>query len=208
MRRFGMATVLGGFLLLGASWSLSASDTPKTQRHARRKAVASKPTTNKSSSVDVKLENLYVDSEIGQVFTVNLGRPDQRASAEEVASLGSVQVYQLGGSELEPPAATEPAPQADPADDEAAPAEEMEEAPEAAEAPVAAEEMEPAADAPAEEPAAEPAASPEAAPPAAQTPPQQDPGAAKPPAAKEASPKTPPPAASSQTPPPPPPPIR
>ncbi|HSS75137.1 MAG TPA: hypothetical protein VLV54_00160 [Thermoanaerobaculia bacterium] len=213
MSRFGTAIILGGFLLLGASWSLAASDTPKTQRHARRKAVASKPATSKSSNADVSLENLYVDSEIGQVFTVNLGRPDQRATAEEVASLGSVQVYQLGGNELEPPAATEPAPQADPADaadatdpaadDEAAPAPETEEAPEAAEAPEA-EEMEPAAEAPAEEPAAEPAAAPEAAPPAA----QPDPSAAKPPAAKEASPKTPPPAATPQAPPPPPPPIR
>src|SRR5258707_15318566 len=104
MRRFGTATVLGGLLLLGAGWSLSASDTPKTQRHTRRKAVASRQTTSKSSRVDVKLENLYVDSEIGQVFTVNLGRADHRASSEEsVASLGSVQVYQLGGNELEPP---------------------------------------------------------------------------------------------------------
>jgi hypothetical protein len=205
MRRFGTATVLGGLLLLGASGSLSASDTPKAPRHARRKAVASRPasTSGSGSAADVKLENLYVDSEIGQVFTVNLGRPDQPAAAGESASLGSVQIYQLGGNEIEPPATTDPADPADssdsmaPADDdEAAPAQEM--AP--ADAPVEGDEaMEPAADDSSAEPAAEPAAAPEAAPETGQT-------AAQAPAAKEA-PKTPPPAATApQAPPPPPPP--
>jgi hypothetical protein len=203
MRRFGTATILGGLLLLGAGGSLSASDTPKAPGHARRKAMASKTT----SSADVKLENLYVDAEIGQVFTVNLGKADQQAAAgESVASLGSVQVYQVGGSEVEPPA-TDPADPADssdsmapadPADpDEAAPAQEM--------APADGDPaMAPAEGDPGDEPAAEPAAAPETDPaPAA----QPNPGAAKPPAAKEA-PKTPPPAAAAQAPPPPPPPIR
>src|ERR1700731_233601 len=143
MRRFGTATVLGGLLLLGASWSLSASDTPKAQRTTRRKAVASKQ-TSKAGQAEVKLENLYVDSEIGQVFTVNLGKADQQASAgESVASLGSVQIYQLGNSESEPPE-TEvagPADSADPAS--AADDDEMEPAPEAAGGDEA---MEPAAD--------------------------------------------------------------
>jgi hypothetical protein len=198
MRRFGTATVLGGLLLVGASWSLAASDTPKAHRTARRKAVASKH-TSKSGSADVKLENLYVDSEIGQVFTVNLGTADQQASAgESVASLGSVHIYQLGSSELEPPE-TEVAGQADSADPaSSADDDEMEPAPEVAGGDEA---MEPAPDNSSEEPAAEPAAAPEASPQASQTPPQAEP------AAKEASPKTPPPAAASQTPPPPPPPI-
>jgi hypothetical protein len=206
MRRFGAATVLGGLLLLGASWSVSASDTPKkSQRPARRKSVASKP-TNKAGNADVKLENLYVDSEIGQVFTVNLGRADQPGTAgESTASLGSVQIYQLGSREIEPPAAAEVAGQVDPADPAAAADDdEMELAPEVADG---AEAMEPAADDSSEEPAAEPAAAPEAPPQTGQTPVQPDPSAAKPPAAKD-SPKSPPPAASSQTPPPPPPPIR
>jgi hypothetical protein len=205
MRRFSTAIVLGNLLLLGASGSLAASDTPKAQRPARRKAVASKP----ASKIDVKLDNLYVDSEIGQVFTVNLGRADQPVSAGKTASLGSVQVYQLGGSEAEPPTAAEPveppdpAAAASPADDEAAPPEEME-APEAPEAAEAAEEMEPAAGDAAEEPAAEPAAAPQDSQTGQAPAAQPDPGAAKTaPAAKEA-PKTPPPAA----PPPPPPSIR
>ncbi|HSS47548.1 MAG TPA: hypothetical protein VLX28_01255 [Thermoanaerobaculia bacterium] len=208
MRRFSTATVLGGLLLLAASWNLSASDTPKTQRPTRRKAVASR----KTGKADVKLENLYVDSEIIEFFTVNLGRADQPVPAGETASLGSVQIYQLGGSEAEPPASqADPAEAAEPADDdEAAPAEEMQAAPEAAEAPEApeaAEEMEPAADDSQEEPAAKP----ETAPQTDQAPAAQpDPGAAKSPAAPAAkeAPKTPPPATSSQTPPPPPPSIR
>lgn len=203
MRRFSTATVLGGLLLLGAGGSLAASDTPKAQRPARRKAVSSRP----ASKADVKLDNLYVDSEIVQVFTVNLGRADQPASAGETASLGSVQVYQLGGHESEPPATAEPAEPADPADAaeapetmapaddaEAAPPMEMQAAPQSAEA---AEEMEPADDS-----AAEPAAAPQA-PQTGQAPAQPDPEAAK---AKEA-PKTQSPAASPQAPPPPPPPI-
>jgi hypothetical protein len=186
MRRFGTATILGGLLLLGASWSLSATDTPKVPRPAaRRKAVAPK----RSGKIDVKLENLYVDSEIGQVFTVNLGRPDQQIPAgESVASLGSVQIYQLGSSE-EPPE-TEGAGQADPADPAAsADDDEMEPAPEATDGDEA---MEPAADDSSADPAAE-AAAPEAVPQTGQAPPQPAPGAAKPPAAQEAS-KTPPPA--------------
>jgi hypothetical protein len=208
MRRFSTATVLGGLLLLGASWSLSASDAPKAPRPgARRKAVAPKQPSY-VGNVDVKLENLYVDSEIGQVFTVNLGRADQQGSAgESAASPGSVQIYQLGAREAEPPAATEVAGQVDPADaaataedDETGPAEEMEAAPATADEAGA---MAAAADDAAVEPAAEPAPSPEAAPQASQAPSQPDPSAAKPPAAKEA-----PPAASSQAPPPAPPPIR
>ncbi|MFY9825820.1 MAG: hypothetical protein WAM82_30905 [Thermoanaerobaculia bacterium] len=207
MRRFGAVAVLGGLLLLGVGGSLSASDTPKAPRHARRKAVASK--TSKPS--DVKLDNLYVDSEIGQVFTVNLGRTDQPSVAGESASLGSVQVYQLSGGESDPPA-TEPVDPVDPdnpadpaAEEEAAPDQEMEAVPpDAAEA---GEASEPAADDSSEEPAEEPAAAPQAAPPgAAQAPPPANPSA-QPPAAKEA-PKTPPPATAPQAPPPPPPPFR
>lgn len=209
MRRFSFATVLGGLLLLGTGGSLRASDTPKAPRPAaRRKAVASKT----AGKVDVKLDNLYVDSEIGQVFTVNLGRADQAGSASEtLASMGSVQVYQLGGSESEPPASTGAAGQADPPadadnsadamepadDDEATPPDEMQAAPQASNADDPEEAMDPAADDSAEDPAAAPQAAPA----------QPEPGTAKPPAAKEA-PKTPPPAGSSQTPPPPPPPIR
>jgi hypothetical protein len=208
MRRFGTATVLAGLLLLGGSWSLSATDTPKkAPGHARRKAVASRQTST-AGNADVKLDNLYVDAEIGQVFTVNLGRADQQAAAgESVASLGSVQIYQLGGSEIEPPTSAEVAGQADPADS-AAPADDDETGPAAEEMQPADgdEAMEPAADDPAEEPAA----APEAAPQTSKASPQPDPGAAQQPAAPAAkdAPKTPPPASSSQAPPPPPPPIR
>src|SRR3954468_19534301 len=117
MRRFSTATILGGLLLLGASGNLSASDTPKAPRAAaRRKAVASRP----PSKIDVKLDNLYVDSELGQVFTVNLARRAPPAAAGGPASLGSVQVNKRGGNEIEPPAA-EVARQAEP--EEAEPAE-------------------------------------------------------------------------------------
>ncbi|HEV7508625.1 MAG TPA: hypothetical protein VGS07_27345 [Thermoanaerobaculia bacterium] len=224
MRRFSTATVLGGLLLLGASGSLAASDTPKVPRPAaRRKAVASKPPST-AGKVDVKLDNLYVDSEIGQVFTVNLGRADQPVVAGETASLGNVQVYQLGGNEIEPPATavtpqpdpeeTEPAEEAEPAE----PAEEMEappqpgnaaEAPEATEAADPDESMAPEADESAEDPATDPAAAPQD-PQTGQAPAKPDPAAGKAPAAPAAkeAPKTPPPAGSTQAPPPPPPPIR
>jgi hypothetical protein len=217
MRRFGTAAVLGGLLLLGASWSLSATDTPKkAPRPSRRKAVASK-TASTAGNADVKLDNLYVDAEIGQVFTVNLGRADQPGSGgENVASAGSVQIYQLGSSEIEPPTSAEVAGQADPADsaapadDETGPAaEEMQPADGPAEGDEA---MEPAADDSTEQPAAEPTA-PEAAPQTSNPPSQPDPGGTQQPAAPAApaakdAPKTPPPAASSQAAPPPPPPIR
>ncbi len=89
MRRLGIATILGGVLLLGAGGSLGASDTPKAPAHARRKAVASKTTSSSTntSSADVKLDNLYVDSGI---------RPGLHRQPGQGGSAG------LGGRECQP----------------------------------------------------------------------------------------------------------
>ncbi|HYX26609.1 MAG TPA: hypothetical protein VFC23_20820, partial [Thermoanaerobaculia bacterium] len=89
MRRFGIAAALGLLLLTGGAGSLAASDTPKAPRAAaRRKAVPPK----RQGKADVTLEDLYVDSEIGQVFSVNLGRADQPRPEGSAAGSGVVHV--------------------------------------------------------------------------------------------------------------------
>jgi len=197
MRRFGTAAVLGLLLLTGGAWSLAAADTPKTPQSAhRRKAVVPRH----QGKADVTLEDLYVDAEIGQVFSVNLGRADQPQPAGNAAGSGVVHIYQLSGSEEEPAARVEVAGLANPAaggDDEEGAVAESEAAP-ADDTEAEAAEEDPAA-APAEEPVAAPEAAPQNAPPS-------DPSAAKPPVRKtpasfKDNPKTSPPT-------PPPPPIR
>ncbi|HEX3555552.1 MAG TPA: hypothetical protein VIA62_20210 [Thermoanaerobaculia bacterium] len=202
MRRFGIAAVLGLLFLTGGAWGLAASDTPKVPRSAhRRKAVVPRH----RSKADVTLEDLYVDAEIGQVFSVDLGRADQSQTEGNTAGSGVVHVYQLSGSEEESPARVEVAGLADPdaagddeegamAESEAAPAGDGEAMDDAEEDPAAAPVVETAV------------AAPEAAP-------QADPAVAKktPDTLKDKS-GTPPPAASfgapSPAPAPPPPPIR
>src|SRR5436305_697717 len=176
MRRFGTAAALGLLLLTGGAWSLAASDTPKTPQSAhRRKAVVPRH----QGKADVTLEDLYVDAEIGQVFSVNLGRADQPQHADNAAGSGVVHIYQLSGSEEEPAARVEVAGLANPAamvDGEDEPAGEIETAPaDDAEA------METAGMDPAAAPAEEPVAAPEAAP---QNAPPSDPSVAMPPVVK------------------------
>ncbi len=197
MRRFGTAAALGLLLLAGGAWSLAAADTPKTPQSAhRRKAVAPRH----QRKADVTLEDLYVDAEIGQVFSVNLGRADQSQTEGSAAGSGVVHIYQLSGSEEEPAVRVEVAGLANPAaggDDEEGAVGESETAPaDDTEAMEAAEED--AAAAPAEEPVAAPEAAPQA-----------DPAAAKKaPANSNDDRKSQPPASSSDAHPPTPPPIR
>src|SRR5947209_17428771 len=166
MRRFGIAAALGLLLLTGGAGSLAASDTPKAPQSAQRRKAAGPRHQGKA---DATLENLYVDSEIGQVFSVDLGRADQPQPEGNAAGSGVVHVYQLSGGEAESPARVEVAglANADVAgDDEDEPAGELEPAP--ADDPETMETAgEDAAAVPAEEPVAAPEAAPQAAPAAA-----------------------------------------
>jgi hypothetical protein len=64
-----------------------------------RKAAAPK----KLAAADQAIEDLYVDSDIGQVFTLNLGSEGEAASGGGEA----LQVYQAGEGEAEPAAVSE-----------------------------------------------------------------------------------------------------
>ncbi|MBW8874424.1 MAG: hypothetical protein JF614_05635 [Acidobacteria bacterium] len=196
MRRFGIAAALGLLLLTGGAWSLAASDTPKTPQSAhRRKAIP-----KHQGKADVTLEDLYVDSEIGQVFSVNLGRADQSQPEGHAAGSEVIHIYQLSGSEEEPAARVEVAGLANPAaggDDEEGAVAESETAPADDTEAIETEEEDPAV-APAEEPVAAPEAAPQ------NNAPPSDPSAAKPPVVKTPASSKDNPKTSPSAPPPPP----
>jgi hypothetical protein len=114
---------------------------------------------------DQTVEDLYVDSDIGQVFLVDLGKPGDEGSPDQETEApaevkGEVQVYQLADGEAEAPAEVVVyGPAVDQEEGDSEPAEGVEAGPEAEEEGIAEEEL-------AEAPAAEAA---EAAPPSEET---------------------------------------
>ncbi len=83
-----LESYLNALIISGELRGEWAADRPYVQKAAAPRKLA---------AADQAVEDLYVDSDIGQVFTVNLG-----SESEGPSSQGDVQVYQAGEGEAEP----------------------------------------------------------------------------------------------------------